>query len=379
MRHFIALIFIMFTFNSIAVTYSQVDIDELVNDSKNQQLIKEFVRGFFTAKDPVDYIENYLLISKNNSKPVLLEPNLLEPILLDYGLYQLLGEVSYQAKQDFLQEFVNQMKVYQTTAFKMHDEGRVPVEVYNINAKAIGIENIWLASDSYAHYQRAFGKDSIATLLDLKSSLSKLKQPEWLGLKKSIKTFSQGNHDLITGYLLEDAENLNGLDKFVSRYALFTANQELVQSVLQNLDKSNSEYLLRHLKAHFDQSFAVQQLIAVVASNKNTEFAISMMAEFINEKEIEEKLFSLLVEEKHSEYSKQAALVLIKLENTRSILNMEALFVESDSEQVKKQIIFVLKMNQLPSARVVLERISVALRKDSQTNKWLAGFTGEFK
>ncbi|MCF6319641.1 MAG: hypothetical protein L3J83_10265 [Proteobacteria bacterium] len=124
MRHFIALTLIMFTLNSIAVTYSQVDIDELVNDSKNQQLTKEFVRGFFTAKYPADYIENYLLISKNNSKPILLEP-----VLFEYRLYQLLGEVSYQTEQVFLREFVDQMKVYQTSAFKMHDEGRVPVEI----------------------------------------------------------------------------------------------------------------------------------------------------------------------------------------------------------------------------------------------------------
>ncbi|MCF6319543.1 MAG: hypothetical protein L3J83_09765 [Proteobacteria bacterium] len=234
-----------------------------------------------------------------------------------------------------------------------------------------------MASDSFAHYQRAFAKDSIATLLGLKGRLSTLKQPEWFGLKKSIKTFSQDNHDLITDYLLEDVKNLVGLDKFVSRYALFTANQELAQSALQNLDKSSSEYLLRHLKIHFEQSFVVQQLIAVVQSNKNVDFALSMMSEYVNtEKEIEEKLFSLLIEE---EYSKQAALALIKLENKRSILNMETLFAESNSEQVKKQIIFVLKMNQMASSRVVLERISRSLESDSQTHKWLAGFEGEFK
>jgi len=357
------LIFTILSLNSYGFNYSQNEINQFNKNTQNKQLSKEFVLEFFTSNDPVQFIDDHIKESKN-------------PLLLEYQLYQLLNEVSYQTKQDFLQKFVGQMKAYKTQAHKIHDEGRVPVPIFNIHAKAVGIENIWLASDAFVYYQRSFAQDSIAALLDLKDSLPSLRQPEWFGLKKSITTINPENQDLMTAYLLEDSKNLIGLDKFVAHYALFTANQELTELALQNLDKSNSEYLLRNLNKYFDKSFVMEQLIAAVEGDKNANFAISMMVAHIDEKQIEAKLFSLLVDEKHS---KQAAMALAYLEKESSIMNMQTLFIQSDSEQVKKQITFALKMNHHPSAHVVLEQILKTHDNDLQTDKWLGSFNGEIQ
>ncbi len=366
MRYSIFLFLIVLSLNSSAKIYSQYDIDDLNNGSGKELLSKTFIGEFFITKDPEKYIESYLQNRKNKQNPIVLE----------YQLYQLLNEISYQTKQDFLQKFVDQMKVYKTQAFKIHDEGRVPVAIYNLNARAKGIENIWSASDALVYYQRSFAKDSIATLLSLKDSLSSLKQPEWFGLKKSIQTISQEDIDLITGYLLDDRENLIGLEKFVSRYTLYIQDEELTEFALKHLDKSNSEYLLRSLKNNFDQAFVKRQLLNMFEYKKNESFAISLMTEYLNDKEIEKTLVSLL---ENNNYSKQAAMALAQTDNNQVIQDVETLFLNSSSEMVKKQVVFVLKMNQMESSQEALERVLRISEDGLKTNKWLQSFQGERK
>ncbi len=365
MRQFILFLLVMISFNAFAVTYPQAEFDEFMNDSYVQQSSKEFVREFFIEKDPFSYINKILMEGKNNN-----------PILLEYKLYHLLDEISYHVKQGFLQEFVTQMKTYTSKVFKIHDEGRVPVEIYNINAKAQGIENIWMADDAFREYRVAFERDSVGTLLKLKSELSSLKQPEWFGLKKSIQTISQGDIHLITGYLLGGRENLIGLDKFVSRYTLSIQDEELTEFALKHLDKSSSEYLLRNLKINFNQSFVKRQLLNMIEYKKNESFTISLLAEYLNDEEIEKSLVSLLAKDR---YSQQAAMVLARTTNVQVIQDIESMFFKNDSEKIKKQVVFILKMNQLESARVVLERISRGLENGLQTNKWLQSFKEERK
>ena len=366
MRYSIFLFLIVLSLNSSARIYSQYDIDDLNQGSGKELLSKTFVVGFFTAKDSEKYIEGYLQNSKNKQNPIVLE----------YQLYQLLNEISYQTKQDFLQRFVDQMKVYKAQTFKIHDEGRVPVAIYNLHTRAKGIENIWSASDALVYYQRSFAKGSIATLLSLKDSLPSLKQPEWFGLKKSIQTISQEDTDLITGYLLDDRENLIGLDKFVSRYTLLVQDEVLTEFALRILDKSNSEYLLRNLKNNFGQSFVKRQLLNMIEYKRNENFAISLMAEYLNDHEIEKTLVSLLENDK---YSKQAAMALAQTVNNQVIGDVETLFFKSSSEMVKRQIIFMLKMNQMDSSQVVLERILRNSEKGLKASKWLQSFQGERK
>jgi hypothetical protein len=356
----------MISTTSMAVTYSTDNLSQFKSNQEQEELTKEFVRGFFIAKDPIDYINEYISIYNDKQNPLYLESR----------LYRLLSEISFQPKQKFLQTFVDKMKTYQTQAFKMHDEGRLPVAIFNLNSKAQGIENIWLATDSLNYYRQALSNNPLMVFEQLRGKLYSLKQPQWLGLKNSILELSAKNQVLIADYFLQDKQSIIGLDKFVSHFVLLTADEELLEYSLQILDKSNSEYVLRQMINYFPDEFVSQQLIKSVDNNKNQTFAISMMTNFIESPLIQEKLLSYLVNEK---LSNAAALVLTNTQNLETIIQIDDLYYKSNSSHVKKQILFTMRMNKLEQSNVLLKQMTQQIDENSESSQWLKSMNGELK
>jgi hypothetical protein len=356
---------VMLTNQLSAVIYTADEISASLYNQQNKST-QDFIREFFVAKDPQAYIDNLLSNHKKSR----------EPIVLEHNLYSLLTEVAYHPKQTFLQTFINQMKVFNVLALKMHDEGSMSVAIYNINAKAKGIENIWLADESFYQYQSAFADNPIATLEQLRNNIHNLKSPQWLGLKNSIETISKKNHILLSDYLLKDNQNRVGLNKFVSHYALLTSNKSIVIAGLQSLDKSNSEYLLRNLASYFSVDFVVSQLISSIENNNNQKFAISMMASYLEDPMIQQKLIGYLSIKK---LATSAAISLIQTKEVDVIHQLESLYAKSDSSHVKKQILFTLKMNQMIESKTALKRISNQFDSHSKSAQWLSSFQGEIK
>lgn len=355
---------ILFTFNSSAKIYSHQAIDSAITNQEIQQQTKAFIRDFFTAKTPNKMIQKSIQVHSNDS----------EPLIYESKLYALLNEVSMQNKQPFLQDFIKQMKHYRVKAFKIHDEGSVPVAVFNINAKAKGIENIWQVTDSFQLYSQWLQDDPVDLLSQLKTKLNTLSLPQWQGLKRSLGSISTTTQQQINHYIVQNQHNLRGLDKFVSRYALQTANRDLVEIGLMNLDNSNSQYLLRKLSSVFDQDFVVQQLIQAVEQHKNQAFAISMMRPYLHDAWVQDILLNYLADDK---LSQSAAMVLTHAESSDVLKQMQKVFQQSTSNQVKQQVVFALKLNQSEQAKTILEKLAKDLDKDSSVNQWLRGFAGE--
>ena len=364
-RLFILLLIIM-TGQLSAVMYTSDDIKASLASHSDTSTTQEFIREFFISKNPQFYIADYLSQHKNSAEPIILENN----------LYALLGEVAYHPRQEYLQIFVDQMKSYSTQAFKMHDEGSMPIAIFNINAKAIGIENIWQADESFIYYQNAFAKNPIGTLKQLSNNMHDLKSPQWLGLKNSLKNISQQNQLLLSNYLLENTNNRIGLDKLVSHFALYTANEDLVRVGLLSLDKSNSEYLLRNLSKHFSADLVMTQLIESVDNQKNQKFAISMMTPYLEQPLIQQSLFEYLSNQK---LATAAALVLTQSREAKTILQLENLYSKNDSIHMKKQILFTLKMNPMSESKAALNRIVNQMDNRSKSTQWLNSFQGEIK
>jgi mannitol/fructose-specific phosphotransferase system IIA component (Ntr-type) len=160
----------------------------------------------------------------------------------------------------------------------------------------------------------------------------------------------------------------------VSRYAFQTANRDLVEIGLMNLDNSNSQYLLRKLSSVFDQDFVVQQLIQAVEQHKNQAFAISMMRPYLHDAWVQDILLNYLADDK---LSQSAAMVLTHAESSDVLKQMQKVFQQSTSNQVKQQVVFALKLNQSEQAKTILEKLAKDLDKDSSVNQWLRGFAGE--
>ena len=349
-----------------AITYTNNEISNIINTDNREILSRNFVRGFFVASDPAKYIDVFIQ-DKNLTDSVLLR---------EYLLNILLTEVSYQPKQLFLQNFIDNMKQYQSQAFKVHPEGRMEVPVYNIQARAQGVENIWSATESLYYYSHLFNKDPILAIAQLRKEFDSLTAPQWLGLKNSIDNISTENHLKLQDYLLEDVEHLLGLDKFVSHYALFTANKDLVSLGLFHFDKSNGEFLLRSLSDYFAADFVTQQLIHSVADKKNQTFAISMMQTYLDQRDnIRDSLFLYL---KDSQLSSNAAFVLSTTQDKGTLNRLKSSYINSQSEIEKKQIIFALKMNKLNESEVILNRL-ISNKSKADKNIWLNSFKRESK
>ena len=362
---FSMLVFVL-CFSVSAVTYTDNEISNIINSDNGEVSTQNFVRGFFVANDPAKYVDAFIH-DKNLTSSILLK---------EYQLNILLNEVSYQPKQLFLQNFIDKMKQYQSQAFKTHPEGRMEVPVYNIQARALGIENIWSATEALYFYSHSFNKDPIRAISQLRKELSLLTAPQWLGLKNSINDISAENHLKLQDYLLDDVEHLLGLDKFVSHYALLTANKDLVSLGLLHLDKSSGEFLLRNLSDYFAADFVTKQLIQSVAHKKNQVFAISMMQAYLDQQDdIKDSLFQYL---KDSHLSSNAAFVLSTTRDKNTIIRLQNSYIDSQSEMEKKQIIFALKMNKLNESTAILNRLT-SNKPNDETNKWLRSFKGELK
>ncbi|VAW36067.1 hypothetical protein MNBD_GAMMA01-365 [hydrothermal vent metagenome] len=345
--------------NAVAVTYTKDQINHIIHNDRVETASKTFVRGFFIAKNPKEYIDDFILNKKST----------LEPLVIEYQLYQLLSEVAYQPKQQFLQDFVNAMQQYKHQAFRTHDEGSMLVAVYNLQAKAKGVVNIWLVAESLNYYTNWFNNNPIATVSRLKSTSNTLSTPQWLGLKSSISNISPDDHIKLVDYLL-DTNNISGLDKFISHYSLLTANKDLVQMAILHLDKSNSEYILRHLSNYFATDFVVAQLLYSVENGKNQAFALSLMSPYVDSyNSVNKLLFQYL---SHDKFATSAAFALANTRDTKILHQLASAYVNSQSDIEKQQIIFTLKLNKLPESEVILTDII----QHGTTNIWLNSFKG---
>jgi hypothetical protein len=366
MKKLLFISLIMMTCQLSAVMYTTDEISASLSSQSDKTMTQNFIREFFVAKDPRSYIEDYLSDHNNSA----------EPIILESQLYALLDEIAYHPKQGFLQTFVDQMKGFTVQALKMHDEGAMPIAVYNIHAKAKGIENIWMADEAFNYYQMAFSKNPIATLKSLSTHMHSLKPPQWLGLKNNLKNISPENQLLFSNYLLEDANNRIGLDKLVSYFSLYTANEGLVREALLSLDKSDSEYLLRNLHTYFSADFVMIQLIASVNNKKNEKFAISMMAPYLNQSLIQQNLLNYLSNKK---LATSAAMVLTQAKTVETINQLENLYEKNESTQVRKHILFALQMNPMIESKAALKRVTKQVDIHSKSAQWLNSFQGETK
>lgn len=342
-----AFIFLLIiTLPVLSKTYPKVEVDRLTSKISISSDNQEFNRKFFIAENPKNYILNYIAANINK----------IESLYIEQRLNGLLDEVSRKRKQDYLIEFIALMKSYEINAFKLHEEGKMEVPLYNLNTRARGIENIWITQESLNLYTIALNQNPIATLSNLKYKLKNLDAPEWLGLKNSISKISTHNHIIITKYLLENIKNLQGLDKFIGHYALLTANKKLVEHSIIELDKTNSEYVLRQLSNYFEDEFVAQQLISSVINKKNQSFSISLMASYVDVN-ISTNNF-LISNLSKPNLANSIAFALSKSKISTTLKKLESMFLSSNtSGNTKKYIKFALRLNNSVEAQNILLKL----------------------
>lgn len=330
--------------NISAKIYQQYELNRELSPNKLANEAQEFVREFFVSKDPLNTVQQ------------LIQNKTLDSLSVESKLNALLSEVARQPRQAFLQDFVNQMKIYPIKAYKMHEEGREPVAVFNLNAKAQGIENIWQATESFQFYTMHFNTEPLKTLQDLRGTFDSMNQSEWLGIKQSLEYINTENQQLITSYLLDSSDNRMGLDKFISRYVLSVADKDLTKSALQTLNKRNKQYLLRKLPQVFTEEFVVEQLIGQSNNQSSGAFAITLLKPFAKKnKQVQAFLVDAL---SNKNISSQAAYSLVSDHNDLILDQLARVYMQSKSPQQKHGIRVVLQMSQSTHSKKILQRIN---------------------
>ena len=343
MLHFRLLLLLMFfSFGLFAKLYASNEIIRFDESLIDRDVIK-FKQDFFTSSNPKKYIAS-LIQSTGNTEQFLYREAM---------LYRLLDEISFHTKQVFLTDFVKLMTAYQPQAMKYHDEGRHQVPVYDIRSKALGIENIWLANDSLSHYQTAFELDPIKTLTQLAERTSILSKPELLGLKNSIATFSDETAAQVSLYLQNNVARGLVFNQFIVNFALKTKDKDLISHGIDSLDEKNRQLLLRHLSQVFSNEFVVEQLMSSVEKGNSARFALSLLSPFID-KDNNVKNFVLSALNDKSVAS-SAVFVLSQSKDVKFISDLKVKYNSSDSDLLKNNIKMLLRLNQLPEAKVVLD------------------------
>ncbi len=318
--------------------------DEIVrfDESFVDRDVISFKQGFFTSSDPQKYIAS-LIQSTDNTEQFLYREAM---------LYRLLGEVAFHTKQAYLNDFVQQMIAYQPQAMKYHGEGRHQVPVYAIRSKALGIENIWRTNDALSFYQSAFELNPINALIQLAHNKSKLSMPDFLGLKNSIDTFSDKTEALVSQYLQDNSTGGSVLNQFTVYFALKTKDKLLISGRMNTLDSKNQQLLLRKIPQVFADEFVVEQLKGSVEKGHSSRFALSLLSPFID-KENGVKDFVLSALDDKS-LASSAVFVLSQTKDVKFISGLKVKYRVSDSKILKNNIKMLLRLNQLPEAKIVL-------------------------
>ncbi len=347
----------------LAVNYSNQQLQNMIDDRVNMQA-SDFVRGYFTTENPQRYLNDFLSLKEHSDDNIIIK---------EYQLFTLLNEIAQYPQLPFLLDAVNALKAYEIQSFKLHEEGRLHVPVFDIKNKALGIENIWLAQKSHNHYLQAFNDAPVKTLLSLKFKLQGLERPVWEGLKKSIKDLTQTSQQKISDFLSHDHENMIGLDRFISRYVFMVGDQELAKAALTYVDKSAGQYILRYISQHFSEGFVIEMLIESLAQKKHQRFAISMLAEFVDSSDTVSELLINMLSDKN--YASQAGFALAQTKQPKVMYELYQRFNASKSALEKKNIVYVLKLSKHHEAKVLLDRID-SKQLDKSTRLWLSHFAG---
>ena len=344
MTRLILIFNLTFVFNISAKIYSHDEIERTLSQPSTQLETQEFISAFFIAKNPQKVINNLLHNKSFNS------------LMRESKLNALLTEISSQVKQPFLQKFVMQMQNYSSQAFKMHEEGRMPVPVFNLSAKAQGIENIWQASESLHEYTQKLNSNPLETLQHLRGHIATLSQPEWLGLKQSMQNISAENQLKISQYFLTNVDNMTGLDRFVGHYVLLTADKVLTLKALSKINNTNQQYILRLLAEYFPQDFVIKTLQSKAQSQNNAAFALTLLKPYVFIKpQVQAFVIDALADKK---LSSQAAFALVDDDNAKILTTLENVYKHSHSTQQKYSIKQVLQLSHNKQSKTILDRIN---------------------
>ena len=325
----------IYTDNEIQLFYASNELEQT-----HQNVIARY-KQFSTVSD---FIKNVSSDSNNELQS-------------EYHLNGLLDYLSYQVKTPKNYAAVLILQKYVPQALKKHEEGTLNVPIYNIQAKAKGVENIWHMQEVQENVVNEIEKDFKTGLNIIKETLAEKHEAKTLGMKNSLKFLSKKSILQLSNYFINQIKQINGLEKYVVDFAIETNDKILINKLNTHLPKVNSEYLLRSVVKQFGEDYSIQQLIKHSQSGASKRFAISLLKPYVDTNENVQEFLILSLDIK--QLSSISAFSLAQSQNQVVIDLLEKKYILSDVDFVKRNIRLSLKLSSHLAAKNLLKRIDM--------------------
>ncbi len=324
-----------------AKLYTKSEVNNFFSIDTN--LIQQrFIKDYKASSSAENFIE-----SKNRTTQ--------NPLKLESNYLSLLEHVETQPNSEKNKSLVDQLKNYQPQAMKMHEEGNLQIPVFNVSARAQGVENYWSYLELKQKVTADLDSDYLSTLIQIKIILSEQHEAKTFALKKSIHLINKETKNQLSKHFINDLNSIAGIEKFVIDFAVIYKDKNLLDKLIHQLAGRNADYLVRQLVDNFSTDFVIDKLIEQVKSDNGTRLAMSLLKPYVNSNI---KVQNLLIDSlQDNKFASVAAFSLSGLTEQSSLNNLKDRFVESQSEFEKNHILLSLKLNERGSAQAIFKQL----------------------
>lgn len=271
-----------------------------------------------------------------------------------------LDYISQQPKSDKGVAAIEQFRNYQPKAMRQHHDMNIYVPVFNIPSRVVGIENIWISKDVENQSIDLLNNRSATTLKFIDDIYSSGHLGQITGIQLSLKEVDRQTLSYWSKLLIAEMGLSQPQQFFAADLALQALDKELTKHLLKQSNLRVKEKLIRKLN-HFDEAFAINQLLDSIDDSEVSKFSISMLKPYINRhEEVKNALFNRF---KNGKNINSIAFAFSELSNPSDIKHLQSIYWLSPSKNIQKAIERSLKMNSHPYAKTAFSEISLGEMK----------------
>jgi len=307
---------------------SESNLKISIQDYKNNNNIESFLKAYMTQSS------NVLLIESN--------------------LYNLLHEIESQPNSEQNKQMVDLLKSYQSQAMKMHEEGGLQIPVFNIQARAQGVQNYWLYLALKDKISGQLNTDFKQALNQIKRLLAGNHEAKTLAVKDSIVGINENVREQVSLYFIQ-SNDMSGVEKFVVDFAIMYKDLNLLDHLINTLSGTQSDYLIRQIGAHFNQDFIIEKLIQQLQSNHPSRLAMTLLKPYVN---TDNRVQSFLMDSlNNAQLASAAAFALSEIKQGSALNLLHNKYLNSESKIEKNSILLALRLNQNESVQSVYNQL----------------------
>lgn len=341
------------------IRYHAHDIRTILSKKEHKQEQKKFIKGYFTAPDPLIYVKNFI-----SNEP--------SPIIKDQYLFILAQELAYHVPQKAHQKVIDHLKNHSSSAMQKHPEGNIDIPVFNVRAKAHGTENHWFVQQKQLEFTRLLNNQPINSLKIIKSNISTNDNRLLHGLRKAITQLDQSIVNQLSNYFLAHPEAIKEMDYFTVELATHWKIIELAQAAMTKIPDDSVILLLKKSSEKFNKQQYLSLLLIQPKTLKSRKHVISMMSPYVSDsKSIENYLLKSL----QSVTLGQSAAFALSHANINPSY-WQKTHQKTENKNVQNNILLALQLNQSQQAKMLLQQLMNETQLDSKQKKWVATHKG---